>query len=244
MRRMSRGQVEQSRAGGVESSDVGVCQSCGYDLRGLAEARCPECGTAFDFEALRSGSVVWCKTAILYLRAAAIVQVATCSVLTSLVGPLAGLFLILILAIWALVAGYYGDGPFRGYVDCFKRIWPVEEIVDGRWRYFAGMARSLVMIGVLFALFVAICAALRHWFVFRNLVWVAGLLFTMFVLDRYQAGVRCNKAYGVRPKIARSLRRTYFLNIILMAVSTFVFCVFGLLVLRDVYLRYWTPWQI
>lgn len=26
---------------------VGMCQRCGYDLRGQVERRCPECGTAF-----------------------------------------------------------------------------------------------------------------------------------------------------------------------------------------------------
>lgn len=26
----------------------GKCRSCGYDLRGLSESRCPECGTPFD----------------------------------------------------------------------------------------------------------------------------------------------------------------------------------------------------
>lgn len=29
------------------------CQSCGYLLRGLPKARCPECGTEFDPEAVR-----------------------------------------------------------------------------------------------------------------------------------------------------------------------------------------------
>ena len=28
----------------------GRCLACGYDLRGLAEMRCPECGRAFTFE--------------------------------------------------------------------------------------------------------------------------------------------------------------------------------------------------
>jgi hypothetical protein len=27
---------------------VSLCQSCGYDLRGQIEPRCPECGTTFD----------------------------------------------------------------------------------------------------------------------------------------------------------------------------------------------------
>jgi len=31
------------------------CPTCGYDLRGLTEQRCPECGCAFDLAALRAG---------------------------------------------------------------------------------------------------------------------------------------------------------------------------------------------
>lgn len=34
---------------------VGRCPACGYDVRGLREARCPECGGAFDADALRRG---------------------------------------------------------------------------------------------------------------------------------------------------------------------------------------------
>lgn len=37
--------------------DIGrrVCARCGYDLRGLVEPRCPECGTPFDPSLLRDG---------------------------------------------------------------------------------------------------------------------------------------------------------------------------------------------
>jgi hypothetical protein len=32
----------------------GKCQKCGYNLRSLPEPRCPECGTAFDKDAIQS----------------------------------------------------------------------------------------------------------------------------------------------------------------------------------------------
>jgi hypothetical protein len=32
----------------LQAQGVPVCLKCGYDLRGQVEARCPECGTAFD----------------------------------------------------------------------------------------------------------------------------------------------------------------------------------------------------
>ncbi len=45
-----------SRARIVTGDDV-PCPSCGYNLRGLREARCPECGSSFTIEQLvRSSS--------------------------------------------------------------------------------------------------------------------------------------------------------------------------------------------
>ncbi len=32
---------------------LGLCVKCGYDLRGLTEARCPECNTSFDERLLK-----------------------------------------------------------------------------------------------------------------------------------------------------------------------------------------------
>lgn len=34
----------------VRRQEQGLCVGCGYDLRGLSEARCPECNTPFDPE--------------------------------------------------------------------------------------------------------------------------------------------------------------------------------------------------
>lgn len=35
---------------------VGYCQECGYNLKGLTEARCPECGTPFDETLLKKNT--------------------------------------------------------------------------------------------------------------------------------------------------------------------------------------------
>jgi hypothetical protein len=32
---------------------AGHCPECGYDLRGLSQQRCPECGRAFTFHEVR-----------------------------------------------------------------------------------------------------------------------------------------------------------------------------------------------
>ncbi len=238
MRVMNREQGELSHAADWESPDVGVCASCGYDLRGLAQARCPECGRPFDRDALRGGSAVWCKTTIRYLRAAAIVQIAACGVMLSPLGPVTVLLFILMLPIFALVAGYGRKGLAHGYVDLCWRIWPVEDIVNTYWRNIAGASRAVVMIVVPFVPIVAICAGMTHWVVSRGLVLAAGILLAMFVVRRYRAGVRCNKDYGVRPGIGRSLRRAYVLNIVLMAASALAIVVIGSMYLIAVPDRY------
>ncbi len=40
---------------------VGRCVRCDYDLRGLPEPRCPECGTPFDETATRPQRLIWVR---------------------------------------------------------------------------------------------------------------------------------------------------------------------------------------
>jgi len=50
-RRIQRSLRQQLNARGTP-----VCLKCGYDLRGQVDARCPECGTPFNFRAPPAGS--------------------------------------------------------------------------------------------------------------------------------------------------------------------------------------------
>ena len=43
------------------TAEAHFCEMCGYDLRGLAEARCPECGVAFDPTAQVVAEVPWLR---------------------------------------------------------------------------------------------------------------------------------------------------------------------------------------
>src|SRR3954452_7751839 len=44
----------------VESSDIGLfCPDCGYDLRGIASERCPECGWVIDRTLLGASAIPW-----------------------------------------------------------------------------------------------------------------------------------------------------------------------------------------
>jgi hypothetical protein len=38
-----------------------LCTRCGYDLRGLRDSRCPECGTTFDRDLLRPAPPGWSR---------------------------------------------------------------------------------------------------------------------------------------------------------------------------------------
>jgi hypothetical protein len=40
---------------------IGRCAKCHYDLRGLPEPRCPECGTPFDETAARPQRLIWVR---------------------------------------------------------------------------------------------------------------------------------------------------------------------------------------
>ena len=48
-----------SSAPSIPASDLLRCVHCGYDLRGLAENRCPECGHDFDPTRLRTAPLPW-----------------------------------------------------------------------------------------------------------------------------------------------------------------------------------------
>jgi len=45
----------------TDAGEPRSCVMCGYDLRGLADARCPECGVAFDPTALPAAEVPWLR---------------------------------------------------------------------------------------------------------------------------------------------------------------------------------------
>src|SRR4051794_13859762 len=42
-----------------------LCQTCGYNLRGLAEARCPECGEPFNPTAAVGAHIPWLQRSII-----------------------------------------------------------------------------------------------------------------------------------------------------------------------------------
>jgi hypothetical protein len=66
-----------------------ACPKCGYDLYGIPEVRCPECGFRYDYEALRSlaASAEWARLAsarTLIVRAAAATALAAPAVAENL----------------------------------------------------------------------------------------------------------------------------------------------------------------
>ena len=47
---LERRRIRRSLRNQLNERGIRVCMKCGYDLCGLPEPRCPECGTAFDRE--------------------------------------------------------------------------------------------------------------------------------------------------------------------------------------------------
>jgi len=58
-----------SHAAEGSSSPPRRCSGCGYDLRGLAELRCPECGLVFDPNELPRADIPWLKRGDLLIDA-------------------------------------------------------------------------------------------------------------------------------------------------------------------------------
>ena len=85
-----------------------ACPKCGYDLYGIPEVRCPECGFRYDYKALRSlaASAEWARLAsarTLIVRAAAVTALAAPAVAENL--GVAGLWLFT-LAVAAYMAAF------------------------------------------------------------------------------------------------------------------------------------------
>jgi hypothetical protein len=47
----------------LDTSTARICQTCGYDLRGLIATRCPECGSRFDPTQLPGARIPWLQRA-------------------------------------------------------------------------------------------------------------------------------------------------------------------------------------
>ncbi len=43
----------------IDLAEEVFCPECGYSLRGIASARCPECGAAIDWESVTSSAIPW-----------------------------------------------------------------------------------------------------------------------------------------------------------------------------------------
>ncbi len=84
---------------------IGRCAECDYDLRGLPEPRCPECGTPFDETAMRPQRLIWVRRTG---------NAAVCGKAAGLSG-----FAVLVAGMWYLLGGLARrvlDGDLISYV--------------------------------------------------------------------------------------------------------------------------------
>ena len=53
---LTRGRVRRKLRQELIDNGFAICGPCGYDLRGLTESRCPECGAPFDEQLLKKNT--------------------------------------------------------------------------------------------------------------------------------------------------------------------------------------------
>lgn len=189
---------------------MGFCWQCGYDLRGLGELRCPECGFRFDAEAVKDLNAAWALERIQGFRRATLLQGAACTILfVSILTPVLAIWLTWLLAVAGTVVGIYvlGDAG-SAYLSAHsrKRDQPVSH----------GTIAGLLLAG-LGILIVMLSSG--KWFVFRLLLLLGGMALSGLEMQHHAEGVRRHKAFGVPESQMQSLRLGRGVSLILLIVS-------------------------
>lgn len=193
--------------------EIGYCWQCGYDLRGLDDQQCPECGFRFDVEAVRDMNLDWSVRRLHGVRDATLLQTMACCVLgVSVVARVSSPTMIGILAamaacmaVWVGLRSlqfYFAAGPGREW--------------DAAWRVTAGITRLLFM-GA-FVVFVAMLTA-DHWFLYRLLLLFAGIIYGGVEWQRLVEGRRRGKMYAIREGLAQSIEFSARINVVLLVAS-------------------------
>ena len=194
-------------------SEIGYCWKCGYDLRGLTDQQCPECGFRFDVEAVRDMNLDWSVRRLHGVRDATLLQTLACCVLgVSVAARVSSPTMIWILAaIAACMAVWIGLRSLQ----CFFAGGPGREW-DVAWRVTGGITRVLFL-GA-FVVFVAMLTA-DHWFLYRLLLLFSGIIYGGVECQRLVEGRRRGKMYGIREGLAQSIEFSARVNVVLLVVS-------------------------
>ncbi len=189
---------------------MGYCWKCGYDLRGLGELRCPECGFRFDAEAVKDLNAAWTLERIRGFRRATLLQGAACTILLiSILAPvlaisITGLLMFAGMGVALFVFGEAGSS----YLSALT----------------AGRPRPLshgTIVALLCAIlgFVIISLSSGKWFVFRLLLLLGGMMLSGLEMQNHAEGVRRHKMFGVQEWQEQSLRFGRGVSLILLIAS-------------------------
>lgn len=197
----------------ADPADAGYCWKCGYDLRGLDDQQCPECGFRFDVEAVRDMNLQWSVLRLQGIRDATLIQSMACSVLAvSVVTRAWSSWLVLFLmTAGAVIAVFVGVRALQCYFfGSPSRTW------DVAWRI-SGGATKAVLFG-LAVLFLVLLTS-KHWFLYRLVLLLAGMLLAGIELQQFTDGRRRNKTYAIPDDLVRSLNLSHGVNVVLLAAS-------------------------
>ncbi|MFQ5424986.1 MAG: hypothetical protein ACE5F9_13540 [Phycisphaerae bacterium] len=191
---------------------TGYCWQCGYDLRGLAEPRCPECGFRFDLDAVRDLNQGWCLDRLHGLRNATLLLAAACTgLLISVLAPAAPFCFLWLLAVPVAVSAVRA---IDAYLTGWRGRWPSRRAATPHLGRTFGSAQSVVELAL-----VAAAAALLmwgNWFLFRLGLLLAGIFLAGAELQSFAQGKRRHKTSGAPDDLLRSIALSHGVTVILL----------------------------
>jgi len=223
--------------------EEGWCWKCGYDLRGLGEPRCPECGFRFELGAVRELNTIWVGERITGFQFANLVQALAAAIaILALIGKrgVADLMRVFVPVV-ILFVPIYGLVMLRRVMNSLtgpsanESPSRMRNVLNRTWTCLTDSCRCSVSDGnatrsssgrtafppwaahgiILFVL----CAPLIIWPLALLIALFAGLLLFGLEFERDREGRRRHHLYGVDPDGVASLDFARRVSIFLACVS-------------------------
>jgi len=192
--------------------EAGYCWQCGYDLRGLDEPRCPECGFRFELDAVRDLNQGWCLDRLHGLRNATLLLAAACTgLLISVLAPAAPFCFLWLLAVPVAVSVVRA---IDAYLTGWRGRWPSRRAATPYLGGAFGSAQTVLKLAMVAA--VAALLMWRHWFLFRLALLLAGIFLAGIELQSFAQGKRRHKTSGAPDDLLRSIALSHGVTVILL----------------------------
>lgn len=192
-----------TRLNGSETPVDIYCPDCGYDLRGIPEGACPECGFRYDRQAVRSLNRHWALNRLGELQYAAGVQAAVFAMVLPwlVLSPRGTLLGVCWFAIFYLLTRSWNS---------------TGELADASYQVTHSVAFWATFVAVLVVLTIA---SVRRGDFAWPIVFLPGIISGVVAWQRYRAARGLNRDSKLAPAVAGQLRRWSRANAVMTAVS-------------------------